>query len=297
MRAVRTQIGPFQLASMRLVSDHGDFHTARDLLLPSALAQTGFFQGLVRFMADQDPTWDVIELLGILEDSCAAAALKYCRQTPFLIGPGGAWGHCEFISCADGDRPFERLSKGFRQNLRTAHNKLKARSISFEIARAENDLLELLPEFLKVESSGWKGELGTSMLKTPAAVTFLRELISSFAPVGGCEIHLMRVDNEPVAAMFGIVTDKTWYVFRIGYNEAHHRASPGHLIVENLLRRRSGHGCFDALTPYGAPPWFRAWKPDKTSRVSNAYVFRPSARGLDLARQIAAFQQSQQAQQ
>jgi CelD/BcsL family acetyltransferase involved in cellulose biosynthesis len=289
MHLLRKQIGPFQLNAMRLVSDHSDNQTARDFVMSPGLAQTSFFQGFVRFMADNFSSWDVIELPGILEDSYAAAALKHCPQIPHFMMPGGAWGRCEFISCGDGDYPFERLSKGFRQNLRTAHNKLKPGSVSFESARTERALLEFLPELLKVESSGWKGELGTSVLKTPPAGTFMRKLISHFGPIGGCEIHLMRTDNASVAALFGIVTDKIWYIFLNGYDEAYHRISPGHLIIENLLAQRAPHNSFDVLTPYNAPPWFRAWKPDKTVRIFDAYLFRPSAKGVELARQVAAF--------
>jgi CelD/BcsL family acetyltransferase involved in cellulose biosynthesis len=293
MRLVRTEIGPLKLNAIRLVSDHLDNETARDIVLSPGLTQTSFLQGFVRHLAEHETSWDVIELPGILEDSHAAEALRHSPQIPHLLLPGGAWGRCEFISCAAGDRPFERLSKGFRQNLRTSGNKLKTSSVAFEFARTEDALLQLFPEFLKVESSGWKGELGTSVLKTPIADTFLRKLIAHFASIGGCEIHVMRKDHASIAALFGIVTDGIWYIFRIGYDETYHRASPGHLIIENLLRRRAAHGSFDVLTPYNAPPWFQAWKPDKALSLFNAYLFRPSPKGLELARHVAMLLQAQ----
>lgn len=287
-RLARTQIGPIQLNVIRLASDHIDAQTARDFVISPDLTESGFFQGFVRYMAESDAAWDVIELPGLLGDSAALATLKHCPQLPILSGPGGAWGRVEFISCGDHDRPLERLSKGFRQNLRTSSNKLKSSQVMFEAARTEIDLVKLLAEFLKVESSGWKGEQGTSVLKTPAATTFARQLISQFAPSESCEIHVMRVDSEPVAAMFGIVTDNIWYIFRIGYDEAYHRASPGHLIIENLLKQRATHKSFDTVTPYNAPPWFRAWKPDRTLQIFNAYIFRPSPQGVELANRVAA---------
>jgi len=295
-RFMPVQFGAIQVKSIRLASDHIEAETARDLILTPDLAETDFFQGLVRYMAEQDQTWDVIELRGILEGSLANSALKLCRQLPILRTVGGAWGRIEFISCADHDQPLNRISKGFKQNLRTAHNKLKSKLVTFEAGSTELALLKLLPDFLKVESSGWKGELGTSTLKIPAAGTFLRQLISNFSPNKGCEIHLMRVDGEPVATLFGIVTDKIWYIFRIGYDELHHRASPGHLIIENLLKRRSAYNSFDLLTPYNAPPWFGAWKPDKTLQIFNAYVFRPSPRGAELANRVASVIQAQSGQ-
>jgi len=286
-RLVRIQIGSMQLNAARLASDHIDAETARDFVMAPGLLKTTFFQGFVRYMAEREPAWDVIQLPGIMEDSCAAAAIKHCPQLPIILTPGGAWGRIEFISCTEETPPLDRVSKGFKQNLRTAHNKLKENSVTFELATGEGDLLRALPEFLRIESSGWKGELGTSMLKIPAANTFVRRLISHFSPIGGCEIHFMRVDKIGIAALFGIVTNKIWYIFRIGYDEAHHRASPGHLIIENLLKQIAINSCADILTPYNAPPWFRAWKPNRTLNIYNAYVFRPSSEGADLARRAA----------
>jgi hypothetical protein len=91
--------------------------------------------------------------------------------------------------------------------------------------------------------------------------------------------------------MFGIVTDNIWYIFRIGYDEAYHRASPGHLIIENLLKERTSNKSFQVVTPYNAPPWFGAWKPDGILQIFNAYLFRQSPDGLKLAKQVATIMQ------
>jgi hypothetical protein len=283
-RVIPIRFGSINTRSLQLASDCIDSQTARDFIMGPSWANSSFFEGFVRFMTENDPTWDVIALQGILEDSIAVTALKNSPQLPILWTVGGAWGRIEFISCSDNVRPFQRLSKGFKQNLRTAHNKLDPGQVTFEVARTESDLTRLLPEFLRVESSGWKGEAGSSALKTPPLNMFLRQLISQFGPSGRCEIHLMRLLTEPIATLFGIVADGIWYIFRIGYSEAHHMVSPGHLIIENLLRTNDRR--FDTLAPYNAPPWFRAWKPDKIQQIFNAFVFRPSPAGINLAREI-----------
>jgi len=287
-RVERVQIGPIPLNAIRLASDHIDAHTARDITIAPDLAETKFFQGFIRYMAEHDPIWDVIELAGIMEDSSAATALKHCPQLPIILTPGGVRGRIEFVSCSDGADPFARLSKGFKQNLRTAHHKLEPTQVTFEVARTPTDLARLLPEFLTVESSGWKGALGTSALTHSATNTFLGQLLHHFGPSGGCEIHVMRYADKPVATLFGITPDHIWYIFRIGYDETHHRASPGHLIIENLLKQNAMDKLFNVLTPYNATPWFNAWKPDRILQISNAYVFRPTSQGMELADRVAS---------
>jgi hypothetical protein len=286
-RVVPLQIGPIRLNAMKLASDQIDADTARDFVLAGGLPATNFFQGFVKYLTDHDPTWDVIMLPGILEDSLAASAIKHSPQLPIVQTPGGAWGRIEMISCAEDNRPFDNLSKGFKQNLRTAHNKLKSTSINFQCARTNNELEEFLPDFLRIESSGWKGEMGTSASQQPHSITFLNQLIANFADAGQCEIYLLRANGESIAALFGIVTDRILYIFRIGYDERHHRVSPGHLIIENLMKETSAQRRFDIITPYNAPPWFRSWKPDQVLQIFNAFVFRPTAEGIETAKRLA----------
>ena len=190
-RPVHLQIGTIPLRAIRLVSDPGEAQTARDFIAAPSLAEDAFFGGFLQFVAQSDPLWDVVSLPGILEDSIAATALKKSPQLP-ILETTYAWGRIEFITCGDGANPFSRLSKGFRQNLRTSHNKLDPTDVTFECASTESDLTRLMPEFLNVELSGWKGDLGTSALKEPTMNTFLHQLISQFGPSGRCEIHLMR---------------------------------------------------------------------------------------------------------
>jgi hypothetical protein len=290
-RQDRLQLGPHSLRLMKLVSDQGEGETARDFVMAPTLAQGNFFQGFVKYLAQHDQSWDIISLHGILEDSFAATALQNSPQLAFFQTPGGALdrGRIYCISCGDSDRPLERVSKVFKKNLRKAHNRTKSKNVTFAVARTEEDLKRFLPEFLKVESSGWKGELGTSALKDAATNTFVQQLIAQFGPKGECELHLMRIGDEAVAALFGIVTDDVWYMFRIGYDETFDRASPGHLIIENLLNGRSTHPSFSVITPYNAPVWFEAWKPDRILNIYNSYIFRPSPEGIKLARQIEEF--------
>lgn len=274
-----------KLHALQLLSDAWEAETARDFVITPSLATSDYFESIVRFL-DQEPSWDVISLRGILDDLFAAQALKSSPKLLTLGTPGGFWGKVEFVSCGDGDHPFDRLSKGFRQNLRTAHNKLKTMKVDFVSARNPDDLLKLYPDLLKVESSGWKGVQGTSVSNSPIADSFLRNLISNFGPIGGCEIHMMKIETQPVAALFCIVVKNICYILKTGYDEAFEKVSPGHLLLEHLLKTRGTTGTLNIVTPYNAPPWFNAWKPNIVVGIYNGYVFRPSRRGEELARQI-----------
>jgi Acetyltransferase (GNAT) domain len=284
------QFGPYPLRVMKLVSDQGDGETARDFIMAPELVQGSFFQGLVKYLAQHDESWDVISLHGILQDSYAAITLQSSPQLPFFQTPGGALdrGHIFFLSCGDGDQPLERASELFREDLRKAHNQTKSEEVTFVVARAEHELTRVLSDLLRVEPSCWVGTMG-SALKDAAASTFMCELVGQFGPKGECELRVMRVGDRRAAAVFGLVTDGIWYMFSIGYDETFERALPGHLVIENLLETRAEHPMFSVITPYSAPDWFEDWNPNLISDVYNAYIFRPSPEGVRLAREIESF--------
>jgi hypothetical protein len=282
-RFMRIHLGSKSLSAIRLVSDHLENLTARDIVIAPHLVNGEFFSEFSSLLAKVDSRWQVLSLEGLLPDSLAARALEHSVKIPRFKMPGGAWGKIQFISCGRGADPFAHLTKSFKQNLRTANNKLSSACVSFESARTKNDLNGLLPEFLRVESSGWKGQGGTSALKEPITSTFLQRLILHFGSKGDCEICVMRVGGQPIAALFGITANRIWYIFKTGYDETHHRASPGHLILENLLKQIAIDHSFDTVTPYNAPPWFHAWKPDVVLPVSDLHTFRPSSEGSALA--------------
>jgi CelD/BcsL family acetyltransferase involved in cellulose biosynthesis len=294
-RFYRVEIGSLQFKVIRLVSDQDDSHIARDIVLEPALASTNFLQETVRYLAELEPQWDAILFGDILEDSIAAAALQTCPLLPHFQTPGGGYDRMVFLSCGKEDRPFERLSKGFKQNLRTAHNKLRSEKVSFEVARTEKELTHLLSDFLNVEASGWKGAAGTSASQRPDTETFLRMLIRHLGPEAACELHVMRVGDKAISAIFGIVLDRTWFLVRTGYDESYHRVSPGHLVIENLLKRNAASGQFDTFALYNAPLWFLPWKPDRMLKAYNTWVFRPSQRGFEIGQKLLAMMQSGEA--
>jgi hypothetical protein len=96
----------------------------------------------------------------------------------------------------------------------------------------------------------------------------------------------MRVRDRPIASIFGVVTDEIWFLFRTGYDEKYHRVSPGHLIIENLLKQNAVKTEFGTFTLYNATPWFSPWKADRTLKVYNKWVFRPSQSGWELGQKL-----------
>jgi CelD/BcsL family acetyltransferase involved in cellulose biosynthesis len=285
LQAVRVSEGRSQLKMLELLSDPTGHQSARDFLIDEAFEDTTLLADFLHYLAKIDGSWDIISLRGILADSCAFSSMKKARKINATRFPGGHWGKNEFVTCAPGHDPFLRLSKSFRQNLRTAHNKLKGRDVSYTSVNRCLDVQEMFSDFLNVESSGWKGEGGSSVLKIPSLQYFLNNLAKLLAASNGCEIHVMKVDGKVAAALFCVVADGISYLLRTGYDEALHLASPGNLLFEHLLKTKGAAGNTLIVAPYNAPPWFKAWRPDVILGIYNVIIRRPDIEGSEPGQQ------------
>jgi len=285
-RRIAIDLAGVEVRALQLLSNVLEAATVRDIVLPAPSAHPELLDVLVRHFDRTEGSWDLLSFPGLLQESGAVGAIGLSPKLPLTCTPAGLGSRIELVSCGDSDQPFARLSKGFRQNLRTAHNNLRGQDVRFITATTPSELAECYPAFLSVESSGWKGEEGTSVARQPIVDKFLQNVMAHFGPRGECEIHLMSVDDRTVAAMFCVVIDDVCFIARTGYDETFSKVSPGHLILEYVIRRRGAAGHLKAVTPYNSPRWFEAWKPDVVLPILNAYVFRPSLEGLQLRNRV-----------
>ena len=287
LRPINIGLCGVHIKALQLLSNVRETPTTRDIILAESAAHTQVLIELIRYLDQLDASWDVLSLAGVLEDSCAMTAFENASPVPAISTPGGACGRVTFISCGPNDAPFNRLSKGFRQNLRTAHNKIIAKEVSFVCACTPDELTKFYPKLVSVESSGWKRNESSSIINHPQFDSFLRHLISQLGPVGGCEIHLMQLSGQTIAGMLCVVLNNICFLHVVGYDEAYYQLSPVHLLIENLVATRGGSGQLNSVTTSHAPEWFASWKPDQTLKVSNIYLFRPSKRGAKLHSQMS----------
>ena len=82
-------------------------------------------------------------------------------------------------------------------------------------------------EFLALEAAGWKGRHGTALASTTATAAFSRAAVSNLAETGKVRIDSLRVGTHPVAILVSFVGGSAAYTWKIAYDEAYARFSPG----------------------------------------------------------------------
>jgi CelD/BcsL family acetyltransferase involved in cellulose biosynthesis len=277
---------PDPIRALRLLSNVRETPSARDVIFAESIIDADVFTGLIRYLDKMNSWWDVLAITDVIEGSHAHAAfLKASKSLPSLTTPARATGgRVEFLSCGPDATPMGRLSQKFRHNLRTSKNKLVSREVRFVCASTPDELSDAYPKLIAVEASGWKNDSAYSIANHPRFEAFLRHLMSYLGPTGGCEIHLMQLDGVTIGGMFCVVFGQIGFMHVIGYDEACSKLSPGHLLIENLVKSRGGSGQLNMVTSGHATDWFSGyWKPDHILKTSDHFLFRPSRRGARAA--------------
>ena len=156
------------------------------------------------------------------------------------------------------------LSRNFRNNLNKAGNKLRKRSdIQFHFMTGADASAAELPRFAAVEAASWKGNEGTAIQGSPDLMQFYRALTTRLAQAGWLEWHILEAEGTTLAANLAIRLGHVLLLWKLGYDEAHRRLSPGSLLMERLIERAVADDGLDEINLMTDQPWYDNWQMQK----------------------------------
>ncbi|MCI0489305.1 MAG: GNAT family N-acetyltransferase [Blastocatellia bacterium] len=147
-----------------------------------------------------------------------------------------------FRPATDADTYLRRaVSRGHRKDLNRKQRRLS------ETGRFEYTTLELdedpgicIEEFLRVESSGWKGAEGSALASKEEYRKFFIDAARGAHSRGRLMILASRVDGRPVAMKCNFLAGRGSFAFKIAFDEDYAHFSPGILLeIENIRRLHS----------------------------------------------------------
>jgi CelD/BcsL family acetyltransferase involved in cellulose biosynthesis len=135
--------------------------------------------------------------------------------------------------------------------------------VSFEILSPEADAFDaLFEEAIGVEARSWKGEAGTAIAADRAKESCFRHYFRSACEQGSFRIAFLRIDGRAVAMQMAIETLGRYWLFKIGFDEAFERCSPGTLLMLHTIgwaaeRELEAYELLGNLEPWIAQFWTR----------------------------------------
>jgi CelD/BcsL family acetyltransferase involved in cellulose biosynthesis len=221
---------------------------------------------------------DVVELLKV--DGGTANALRSASEAAGYRVATEIMQHSPWLDIAGDWNAYESsLSATFRQGIRRKRRRLEdGGEVTIDVETGARDLDRRLREGFAVESSRWKGELGTAIASNPAAASFYTAIAHWAAERGWLRLVFLRVDGAAIAFRFDLVVDHTYYHVKGGYDPAYARFSPGLILQHETVRQafETGLSRYEFL---GADePYKLNWT--KTRRERHAIrAFAPTLRG------------------
>ena len=110
--------------------------------------------------------------------------------------------------------------------------------VRFERHREPYAVRAALETFLAIEASGWKNDRGTALVQDTGAATFVRTMVRELARDGRCRIDLLKVGGIAIAAGIVIESGDRAYFWKVAYDQAYSRYSPGVQLTLALTHRQ-----------------------------------------------------------
>jgi CelD/BcsL family acetyltransferase involved in cellulose biosynthesis len=128
-----------------------------------------------------------------------------------------------------------KRSGATRKKLRQDWNRLSATgTVDVVNERKADAALAALEIFLTMEAAGWKGDKGTAFLSNARDTAFVRAFVAALAAAGNASVALLRVNGTPIAAQVLFYAGAKAYTWKIAFDAAYGRFSPGVLLVDKV---------------------------------------------------------------
>lgn len=175
--------------------------------------------------------------------------------------------------------PVTQLSSRRRSDARRARRRAEAEGVVvFETSTPTVDQLPpLLDLAQRIEAAGWKGRAGSALRTDPAQRTAISEFARALATELRLRLSFLRIGGVPAAMQLSVEHAGAAWVFKVGYDEAFARCSPGVLLTIETVAdaARRGLRSFEFL---GCPePWTQAFTDNERPMVGvRCYPAAPS---------------------
>ncbi|MDP9400342.1 MAG: GNAT family N-acetyltransferase [Actinomycetota bacterium] len=179
-----------------------------------------------------------LRLVGLIEEAPETqVARESLRAAGYSLSRRGGVG-CPFLVLPDG---WETLIGGVSRNLRSQVARRgraleRLGTVRFRTVTGGDELPSALGHVLRLEGSGWKAREGTAILSDPALEALYRSFAARAAERGWLRLHLLELDDEPIAADFGIAFGSTGFLMKTGFDERYGELSPGLVLRARALR-------------------------------------------------------------
>ncbi len=133
-------------------------------------------------------------------------------------------------------------SENLLANLRRRQHKIEREHgpVTLQVLDTEGDVTAGIGHYADLESAGWKGKLGTALVRGNKQWLFYSETMASFCRDKVGRIYVLRFGDTVAAACLAVVSDKTAYLLKTTHNEHMRNVAPGMILRRHFIESLYG---------------------------------------------------------
>lgn len=192
-------------------------------------------EGLLDWCASTRAPSGILELVNIRMDGPVAAALEasIIAHRTQLLARQTRWTRAMYRLDTPDDP--EHMSAKQRSTLRRKERRLREEGeVGYRRMEPGNDPMPWIERFLELEAGGWKGRQGTAMATSDRE--FFIAVCGQAHARGQLHMLALELDGKPIAMKCNFLAGCQAFTFKIAYDEAYARFSPGILIELYQMR-------------------------------------------------------------
>ncbi|MFO1254784.1 MAG: GNAT family N-acetyltransferase [Sphingomonadaceae bacterium] len=201
-------------------------------------------------------------------DSPLVPALRQALRGRALVSVRPAQPSPAIALGPDWHEPESRFNAGRRSDFRRAARKAAGLgTVTYEFACPDPAEFEArFDEAVAVEGRSWKTAAGTALAVDLPRQAFFRAYLGAECARGALRLGVMRIDGQAVAIQLAVESGGRLWLYKIGYDEAYRKCSPGTLLLLHTAgaAARAGLASIELLgnpEPWIAELWTRDERP------------------------------------
>jgi len=167
-------------------------------------------------------------------------------------------------------------SKNLRHNMKRQRNFLRKNAIEtrLEIYSSCEQMRQAVADYAKIESSGWKGQINSSVTEGGTQSKFYQEMLTAFCTAGESLVLRYYYNEALVATDLCLIRDKTLYILKTTYNETIKGTSPAHIMRFEFYEKAIASGLLERVEFYGPlKDWHKKWT-DNSRIIFHTNIYR-----------------------
>jgi CelD/BcsL family acetyltransferase involved in cellulose biosynthesis len=189
------------------------------------------FDTLLGSLCDSETNWDVFQFT-LVDGSAQHREFLAWQARSNLVCEEIAKQTSPYIVLQENwDQHFAGLPKKFRSTIRNGEKRMREHGgLEYKEFRETADIESFAAAMLEIERDSWKESAGTSLTANRLQEAFHTDLLKSALDAGWLSGHLLLLDGEPVAYIYGLLHNGIFSDLKESYKSRYREMSPGHVL-------------------------------------------------------------------